>query len=258
MLTLSELKRMAAREGVPQAIVEKDYALSVALKALSGSELAKKCVFKGGTAIRKAYFKEARYSEDLDFTAIGMEKGDCMRLLRSALEGKASEGIAFAEIEEVKTAAGLKAAVKYLGPLGYAQRIRFDFNFRDNLAEKPKERKLIDSYGIGPAKMQVLSIEEIFAEKLHALGSRSAPRDLYDVWFLLGKGVRADSRVLGRKFGFYNEKFDAKKAIDNARKSEGEWKRDLQPLLRILPDYGKVEREVEKGLGLFFSTSRPS
>jgi len=250
MLTLSELKRMAARGGVPQAIVEKDYSLSVALKALAGSELAQRCVFKGGTAIRKAYFKEARYSEDLDFTAISMEKADCLRLLRAALEGRTAEGIAFADIEEVKTAAGLKAAVKYLGPLSHAQRIRFDFSFRDNLVEKPKERELIDYYNLGPAKMQVLGIEEIFAEKLHALVSRSAPRDLYDVWFLLGKGVKVDSKVLERKFAFYNENFDAKKAIDNARKSEEEWKRDLQPLLKTLPDYKKVESEVEKGLGL--------
>jgi len=250
MLALSELKRTSAREGVPQAIVEKDYALSVALKALAGSELAQRCVFKGGTAIRKAYFKEARYSEDLDFTAINMERGGCLRLLRAALEGKTTEGIVFAEIEEVKTSAGLKAAVKYIGPLGYAQRIRFDFSFRDNLVEKPKERELIDSYNLGPARMQVMGIEEIFAEKLHALGSRFAPRDLYDAWFLLGKGIKADSKVLERKFAFYNEKFDAKKAIDNARKSEGEWKRDLQPLLKVLPDYKKVESEVEKGLDL--------
>src|SRR3989338_1517373 len=250
MLALSELKRMAAREGVPQAIVEKDYALSVALKVLAGSELAQRCVFKGGTAIRKPYLKGARNSEDLAFTATIMEKGACLRLLRAALEGKTTEGILFADIEEIMTAAGLKAAVKYLGPLGYAQRIRFDFSFRDNLAEKPEVRGLIDSYSIGPAKMQVMGIEEIFAEKLHALGSRSAPRDLYDVWFLLGKGVKVDSKVLERKFDFYNEKFDAKKAIDNARKSEEEWTRDLQPLLKMLPDYEKVEREVKKVLDL--------
>lgn len=39
MITLSELKRIAAREGVPQAIVEKDLALSMALKAIAGSQL---------------------------------------------------------------------------------------------------------------------------------------------------------------------------------------------------------------------------
>ncbi len=248
MFTLKELKTMAVRDGVPQAIVEKDYILSIALNAIAESELSKKCVFKGGTAIRKFYFKEARYSEDLDFTANGMEKNDCLRMLRTVFEGKTFENIAFAEIEEVKTTAGLKAAVKCLGPLNHAQRIRLDFSFRDNMIDTPKERDIIDSYNTGPARMRVMGIEEVFAEKLHALGSRCAPRDLYDIWFLLGKGVKVDSKVLEHKFAFYNEKFNAKKAIENARKGEKEWKQDLQPLLSVLPDYKMVESEVEKGL----------
>jgi predicted nucleotidyltransferase component of viral defense system len=248
MFTLSDLKRTAARDGVPQAVVEKDYVLSVALKALAGSQLVQRCVFKGGTAIRKAYFKEARYSEDLDFTALGMEKADCLRLLRHALEGQTMEGITFQKIEEEKTAAGLKAAVKYVGPLNHAQRIRFDFNFRGNLVETPQIRDLLDAYGLGAFQMLVLSLEEIFAEKLHALGSRSAPRDLYDTWFLIGKGVKADKIVLERKFAYYNEKFDVAKAMDNARLGKEKWKRDLRHLLKDLPDYAMVEAEVEKGL----------
>lgn len=248
MLTLSELQKMSAKEGVPRAIAEKDYILSVALKALSGTDIAHKAVFKGGTAIRKVYFKDARFSEDLDFTTSSMDRTECLRILRSCLEGKEYDGVKFRIIEEERTAAGLKAAVKYTGPLNHAQRIKFDFSFRDNLVEKPEERDLIDIYNIGPAKMHVLSIEEVFAEKLHALGSRTAPRDLYDVWFLLGKGIKVDKAVLDRKFAFYNEKFDAKKAMENARNSEGDWKKDLQQLLKIVPDYQKLEGEVEKGL----------
>ncbi len=72
MFTLNELKRTALKEGVPQAIVEKDYALSVALKAIAGSQAAPRLVFKGGTAIRKIYFENARFSEDIDFNSIGL------------------------------------------------------------------------------------------------------------------------------------------------------------------------------------------
>lgn len=248
MMELSELKKLAAREGVPQAVIEKDLALSVALAMISPSKLAEHIVFKGGTAIKKAYFKEARFSEDLDFTALVIEPADCLRLLRKALEGKADSGIAFEKVEAEKTSAGLKASVKYAGPLAYAQRIRFDFNFRENLAEKPARRRLLDPYGLGDAELLILSLEEIFAEKLHALGSRSAPRDLYDAWFLFGKGVRVDRRVLDRKFSYYGEKFDARKAIENARKSEATWQRDLRHLVRALPAFELVEREVERGL----------
>jgi len=248
MIGLSGLKRLAAREGVPQAIVEKDAALSVALKAIAGSELAKHVIFKGGTAIKKAYFKEARFSEDLDFTAVGLDRNGCLRLLRTVLEGKTIEGIAFGKVEEEKTTAGLKASVKYVGPLIYAQRIRFDFSFRENLAEKPGRRELIYSYGLASSGLLVMSLEEIFAEKLHALGSRSAPRDLYDVWFLFEKGTKIDKRVLDKKFAYYGEKFDVKKEIENALKSKDDWVRDLRHLVKNLPAFEQVEREVERKL----------
>lgn len=248
MITLSELKRIAVKWGVPQAVVEKDLVLSVALKAISESELAKHVVFKGGTAIRKVYFREARFSEDLDFNAIDVDRNDCMKLLKEALGGKLIEGITFEKVEEEKTPAGLKASVKYVGPLAHAQRIRFDFNFRENLVEKLERRQLMDLYGLGSTDLLVLSLEEIFAEKLHALGCRSAPRDLYDTWFLFEKGAKIGKSVLGRKFAYYNEKFDAKKAIENARKGKDNWKRDLRHLLKELPEFELLEREVEKKL----------
>ena len=248
MITLSELKKLAVKEGVPQAVIEKDIALSVTLATLSGSKLVEHVVFKGGTAIRKAYFKEARFSEDLDFTAVGIEQAECLRLLRKTLEGLAEAGITFEKVEAEKTTAGLKALIKYSGPLAYAQRIRFDFDFRENLAEKPARRKLLDPYGLGDAELLILSLEEIFAEKLHALGSRSTPRDLYDAWFLFGKGVRVDRHVLDRKFAYYGEKFDVGTAIENARKSKATWLRDLRHLVKALPEFERVEHEVEKRL----------
>ena len=249
MFTLSELKKIAVREGVPQAVVEKDVALSAALLAIAGSELAKHVVFKGGTAIRKIYFKDARFSEDLDFNAMDMDRNGCMKLLKEALESKLTEGINFEKVEEERTVAGLKASVKYVGPLAHAQRIRFDFNFRENLVEKPVRKEIIDSYGFGSGELMVLSLEEIFAEKIHALGCRSAPRDLYDSWFLFDKGIRIDRQVLDKKFAYYNEKFDAETAIGNARKSKDNWTRDLGHLLKELPEFEMIEREVEKKLG---------
>ena len=248
MITLIELKKIAVREGVPQAIVEKDIALSVALIAIAGSELAKHVVFKGGTAIKKIYFKDARFSEDLDFNAIDMDRNGCMKLLRETLESKLIEGVTFEKVEEEKTAAGLKASVKYIGPLAQAQRIRFDFSFRENLVKKSVHREMIDSYGFGSGRLMVLSLEELFAEKIHALGCRSAPRDLYDSWFLFDKGIKIDRKVLDKKFAYYNEKFDAQAAIGNARKSKDNWTRDLGHLLKKLPGFEIVEREVEERL----------
>jgi predicted nucleotidyltransferase component of viral defense system len=248
MIKPSELKRVAVKEGVPQAVLEKDLALSAALKAISGSHLTKHLVFKGGTAIKKVYFKEARFSEDLDFSVFETGKRECADMLRDALEGAGVEGIEFEHIEEEKTAAGLKASVRFMGPLVHPQRIRFDLSFRDNLVEEPTRRRIIDSYSFGPAELQVMSVEEILAEKLHALGTRSAARDLYDVWFLLEKGIKIDELVLNEKFAYYDERYDAGKAIENARKSKESWARDLRHLLRDLPSFDSLEKIMERRL----------
>lgn len=248
MIKPNELKRAAVKEGIPQAVVEKDIALSAALKVISESHLKKHLVFKGGTAIKKVYFKEARFSEDLDFSVFETEKGECVDMLRDALEGAGIEGIGFEKIEEEETSAGLKTSVRFIGPLAHPQRIRFDLSFRDNLVEEPNLRRIIDSYGFGPAELQVMSLEEILAEKLHALDNRSAARDLYDVWFLFGKGVDVDGEVLERKFAYYGEKFDAEKTIEYARKSKENWTRDLRNLLRELPEYDPLEKMVERRL----------
>jgi len=248
LVSLKELKRLAGKAGVPQAVIEKDCALSIALKLIADSGLAEHIVFKGGTAIKKAYFNDARFSEDLDFTVLKIERGDCLRLLKQTLENKSEAGFSFSEVEEEKTTEGLKAALKFVGPLAYAQRIRFDFNFRENLVEKPVRRKLIDAYEVSEAELFVLSLEEVFAEKIHALGNRSAARDLYDSWFLFQKGVTIDERVLAKKFAYYDEKFDVQKAVENARKSKENWSRDLKHLLKQLPDFDALERETEEKL----------
>ena len=132
MLTLNELKRIAGNEGVPQAIVEKDYALSVALKLIAESELGDKIVFKGGTAIKKVYFEKARFSEDLDFNSENMQKLEILALLSKVFTRKEVEGVKFEKIQEEPINAGLKASLKFTSLLGQVQRIRFDFNFRQN------------------------------------------------------------------------------------------------------------------------------
>jgi len=69
VLSRAELQRLANRQKIALGILEKDYVLTEVLKALSRAPMLNEdFVFKGGTALRKAYFSNWRYSEDLDFT----------------------------------------------------------------------------------------------------------------------------------------------------------------------------------------------
>jgi len=70
MIRDAEIRRMAGTAGIEPRIVELDYALGWALKGIACNEhLSGHLVFKGGTCLRKCYFPDYRFSEDLDFTA---------------------------------------------------------------------------------------------------------------------------------------------------------------------------------------------
>ncbi|MCX6777399.1 MAG: nucleotidyl transferase AbiEii/AbiGii toxin family protein [Candidatus Micrarchaeota archaeon] len=239
-----ELNKRAMTAGVPRAIVEKDYALSVVLLGISKSPLAAKVVFKGGTALKKAYFPEARFSEDLDFSVAAGDENGIMAGLKALFEGKELNGVRFIALEREKTRAGLRVALKFSSVLGQPQRIRFDFSFRENLALKPEEKIVADDYGLGEAKLLILPLEELFAEKIRALFGRTAARDLYDVWFLFKRGVKTSKRVIEKKFAYYEEKYEPAALKDKLESFRRDWKRDLAQFIKQVPDFDATANET--------------
>src|ERR1700684_803992 len=68
---LSLLANRLAREGgrrIPESVLERDYCLAWFLSAVAESDLKATLAFKGGTALKRCYFGDYRFSEDLDFT----------------------------------------------------------------------------------------------------------------------------------------------------------------------------------------------
>jgi predicted nucleotidyltransferase component of viral defense system len=62
----AELKSVTGKYKVTLSKVERDYAQNWQLKNLNEINMA----LKGGTGLRKVYFKEYRFSDDLDFTLL--------------------------------------------------------------------------------------------------------------------------------------------------------------------------------------------
>ena len=62
--------RLARSEGrrIPETVLERDYCLAWFLVGLSRIRLCDQMVFKGGTALKRCYFADYRFSEDLDFS----------------------------------------------------------------------------------------------------------------------------------------------------------------------------------------------
>lgn len=93
-----ELKRLAAKEKVPLGILEKDYVLTVVLAIIAELPLFNRMAFKGGTAIKKMYFPNARFSEDLDFTCFEDLSLPLLGVLQKTIGGKNISDVNFREI----------------------------------------------------------------------------------------------------------------------------------------------------------------
>lgn len=213
MIPAVHIHQQAARDGVKERVVEKDYALTWFLLALSEMpEQRQSLRFKGGTCIRKMYFPHWRYSEDVDFTLTDPNLlKDCASWVAGILK-KAGQrsGIAYSlqtpesQLEEPSDNRILY--VDYVGPLqrtGTPRKFKVDITADELLIDRPMLRKVAglfaDQKNHG-GKLQVYSLEEICAEKLRSLLQRREPRDLYDIWRLLGQISELDRAEIARMF----------------------------------------------------------
>ena len=69
----------------------------------------------------------------------------------------------------------------------------------------------------------VLSEPEILAEKMRALMTRSQPRDLYDSYHLISKGVAIDRELATRKLAYYDLEYDRTAVSERIRALEAAW-----------------------------------
>jgi uncharacterized protein len=131
---LSLLSNRLARDGgrrVGESVLERDYCLAWFLVGLSRSPLREILVFKGGTALKRCYFGDYRFSEDLDFTLA--EPHELDRIL-GGLE------IVFAEVQR---ASGIVVRFSRSDRKGHQNSHTFYLSYEGPLpAASPKEVKV--------------------------------------------------------------------------------------------------------------------
>lgn len=212
MATVRQLIRDRSREGeVPFWIVEKDYALSYLLLAVSQTEgLRQSLVLKGGTALRKAYFEGYRFSEDIDYSTRTVGPlAELDRHIEEAVDRAqdllADRGPFTAQYE--------RESLKEPHPAGQASfiirvqfpyhrkpdcRLKLEITVDEPLLLPPQERPILHEFSEDlRGRVQTYDLAEIAAEKLRALLQSQAridergwatsrvARDYYDLWFLL-------------------------------------------------------------------------
>lgn len=200
MIHKQEIMAMAVKYNLSANSIEKDYVLSWLLAGIFNSDnLNKKWIFKGGTCLKKCYFDEYRFSEDLDFTIVDSKHIDVNFLLTEFVKISAwiyeesgieipIDRIKFEQYENPKGKISIEGKIAYKGPMqrkGSNATIKLDLTNDEILVCKSDARSIYHHYSDVVAcnknPIYTYCIEEIMAEKLRALVERMRPRDLFDI-----------------------------------------------------------------------------
>ena len=184
-----------AKRRIPESVLERDYCLAWFLVVLGSTPLRDILAFKGGTALRRCYFPDYRFSEDLDFTLIVPTLFLEIRLLLKQIfvEVRRTSGVGFGYSREDPHfhTNSHTFYLSYQGPLPPTRapkEVKVDVTVRECVVFDLEDRPVLagyPEYSDLPAKATVraYSLKEIAAEKVVALldRARNEPRDLYDV-----------------------------------------------------------------------------
>jgi hypothetical protein len=251
MIPLAEIKRHAARDRVPLGTIERDYVICWFLYGVS--QTTQNLIFKGGTALRKIYFPDWRFSEDLDFSSREtMDRKEIKSLLESINEKASESGIVF-DIKSLHVNPEYcMGKVYYTGPLQTKNSFKLDISMNEFLHEKYPSRKILWGYSDQErVKIPVYSLEETLAEKLRSLLQRGKSRDYYDVWVLLKYhrkkiDINVAKEIFEKKrehfsipFKGVDDFFDADKLAETKRF----WERGLAHQIAELADFDTVIKE---------------
>jgi predicted nucleotidyltransferase component of viral defense system len=262
MIRPGEIQKKAREIGVRDQQIEKDYILSWILQGIAKhKQLSNSIVFKGGTVLKKVYFENYRFSEDLDFSLLDNETPNeqIFEWFADAFEYIGNEANIPLEIidNNEHEDGGINFYISYVGPLGgigMNKRVKVDISRSEVLQFKPTSKNAYLGYS-DQEDHQLLCypLEEVLVEKLRSILQRMQARDLYDVWYLL--------EIHEMNVAFYVNEFKAKcesKDIDPKRFHEklnqrmpqyqGRWQRSMKAQIRDLPDFETVQREVMRHL----------
>ena len=195
MIPHAEIRNLEVEWSLREDVIEKDYVIGWLLWGIGSHEaLRDTWIFKGGTCLKKCYFETYRFSEDLDFTVLPggpFEPEAVLPILDEILARTYEEsGIDFTvqprKMKLRPTGSSAEGRIYYRGPrmAPSAAMVKLDLNAIEKVVRPPVLRTVShpfsDEFPSG-GDIRCYSFEELFAEKIRALGERCRPRDLYDV-----------------------------------------------------------------------------
>ncbi len=246
MLNKKNLEKYKTITGLNLGQIERDYLQHLTLM-LSFRIFDEHLVFKGGTSLHKVYGLN-RFSEDLDFNIC--KETNMMKAMKKISQNIALFGYENS-IDILKNQQKVKTIrLKIKGPLFNGQEktalyLRIEISEREKLTLEPTINEINPLYEDIPSyQVKVMNLREILAEKVRALMTRDAARDVFDINFLLKKNITPDLKLINMKLKYYKISFVFKKFEKSIEEKEQLWKKDLSKLVLNLPDFEKVKQAI--------------
>ncbi len=200
-VNFEEIVRFARDYGLPpekkRAIV-REYLQTIILSFVYQEKISKNLFFVGGTALRMLRGLD-RFSEDLDFDAVKIKNTQIKELILTVMGRLERENV---HTELYKNVTPKKSFYELRFPNLLAQ-LQLSPNTSEKLMVKldiesfwqgqKRETVFVNRYGF-LATVVTKSLEQVAVEKLAAYLGReeTQPRDLYDLVWLLSRGIKPD------------------------------------------------------------------
>lgn len=271
------IKQISSSKGIHQDIIQKDYALSYLLTAITEmDEFHENLVLKGGTALRKLYFQDYRFSEDLDFsTRFPGPINQCDGLMQDAINNmlislnKKGPFQAFLQplALNLPHPSGQEAYIVRIQFPEQRQplcRLKIEITIDEPILTSIVPRPLYHGFDETlTSQIPGYSLVEITTEKLRALlqshkrlkergwGASRVCRDYYDIWHLLQHPDVSSANLIPllqekctvRNVSFSSpEDFVTEELLNVARK---EWRQQLLPFVTDTPSVSELLPEVQ-------------
>lgn len=276
------IRAVTINKNVQRHIVEKDYAISYLLASIAATDgLGDNLVLKGGTALRKFYFPDYRFSEDLDYSTkmigpinqIDAKIGSAINLMKDMLNERGPFQVEYEPLILKQAHPGEQKAfvirVQFPEQRQPLCRLKVEITIDEPILSATEDRPILHGFSEEfHAHVQVYSLLEITSEKLRALlqsktrleargwGASRVCRDYYDLWNLLRlPNIRIsslisllDQKCLVRNVTFLSpDDFVSENLLDVAY---SEWNQQLVP---FVPDSPSVENVISEVKSLIMS-----
>lgn len=286
MILKMEIERIAEEKAVAKATIDKDWVLGHFIDAIfSIPECRENLVFKGGTCLKKCYFGNYRFSEDLDFTSVRsdfvLDKNLLNRIVLLVTK-RIEIPLHIHKLEQLRfngELTGYSAIIKFWGadhPRNQAPppierwltSIKIEVILYEQMVFPAEIRTVQHEYsdrlsGSAITGIPCYSIHEVLAEKLRALIQRSyaAPRDYYDIWYLSENvpdlNWHAIKDAFHQKMKFKKLEFTGIDQLINEQNDKhisSAWKNSLahQVSNGEFPDFSMVRHEIKRILAEHF------